>query len=102
MRTTTLDKRIILRQIKTGQGHPRTDSVQAEATVCAAVRVPSLTFRSRLEAAGLDTSLTVTLWRSEFGKASYTHVLYDGELYRIASVGAGVNDLFVTLVLVRN
>lgn len=102
MRTTTLNKRITLQKRQSGQGHTRADTVMSEAEVYAAVRVPSLSFHSTMAASGLDTALTVVLWRSDFNKAAYTHAVVDGTAYRISSVGSGVNDLFVSLALERN
>lgn len=101
MRTATLDKRIILQQRSSGQGHSGAGTIASAAEVYASVRMPSNTFRSNMAASGLDVSLTVLVWRSEFCRAAYTHAVVDGKAYRIAATGAGINDLFVCLVLER-
>lgn len=101
MRTVTMNKHVTLQRIAEAQQRYEDDTVCAQTVVFASVRVPSLTFRSGMMSAGLETALTVTLWRSEFEKAAYTHVVVDNVPYRIASVGVGLNDLFVNIALER-
>ena len=101
MKTTTLDRKVVLQRWKTGQGHTRANTLEASAEVYASVRVPGMRFRSTLAASGLDVALTVTLWRREFEQDYYTHIVIGGETYRIASVGAGLNELFVSVAVER-
>ena len=102
MNTTTLNHKVTLRQLRTGQGHGRNTTAAVEAEVFAAVREPGLAFRSSLAASGLAIDRTVILWRSEFAKAAYTHILIDDVLYRIVSVGPGINDRFVSVAVSRD
>lgn len=101
MHTAAMNKKLILQQRQEAYGHSDSGKIVTETQVYGAVRQPSLSFKSNLSSLGLDVSLTALLWRSEFEKAPYTHSVIDGVEYRISSVGAGMNDLFVSVVLVR-
>lgn len=102
MRTMTMNRKITLQQYREGQGHGGENAVIAQTTVYAAVRKPSLTFQATQMSAGLVAALTVTLWRSEFEQAEYTHMLVDDVIYRIESVGVGINDLLINVAVARN
>lgn len=101
MRTVTMNKKITLQKRTEPYGHSDVEPIVAEAEVCGAVRTPSLTFVNSMAAMGYRIALTVVVWRNEFEKADYTHAVVDGTDYRIADIGAGVNDLFVNLALER-
>ena len=99
MRTTTINKKITLQKHTEGYGHSDTGSISAEAKVFASVKKASIGFRSSLAGAGYETDITADVWRSEFEKDDYNLALIDGVTYRISGTSAGLNDLFVKLIL---
>ena len=82
-------------------GHSGTEDVQTKC-VRGSVSEPSLTLRTNVESVGRQVDLVVQIWRRDFEKAAYTHAEYQDIKYRIESVTAGMNDLIVKLLLVRN
>lgn len=99
MRTTTLDRIVTLQKRRQQQGRNSTAVIDAELQVYDAVRLPGLTFRSNMAAAGFEIDYTVILWRCEFQSDAYTHVIIDGDAYRIVNTGNGINDQFVNVAV---
>lgn len=99
MRTTTLDRIVTLQKRRQQQGRNSTAAIDAELQVYGAVKPPGLSFRSNMAAAGFEIDYTVTLWRCEFQSDAYTHVIIDGDAYRIVNTGNGINDQFVNVAV---
>ena len=94
-------KDITLLAVPQKYGHSGTEDVQT-AVVRGSVSMPNLTLKTNVESVGRQVDLVVQVWRRDFEKAAYTRAEYQGIRYRIESVTAGMNDLIVKLLLVRN
>lgn len=100
--TMTLNKKILLQKREDNNGYGGGYICTAEKTVCASVQLPGLTLQNNSEFAGRRTDMTAHLWRRDFDTDSYTHAVIGGTVYRINSVGASVNDLFIKIGMERN
>ena len=102
MTAMTLNKKILLQRREDNNGYGGGYTVISEKNVYASVQIPSISFQTKTESAGRKADLTAHLWRRDFDTDSYTHAVIGSVTYRINSVGASVNDLYVKLVMERN
>lgn len=100
MPRVNFNKRVTLKK-RTQQNGRSGATVVATKVVWGAVEDVSLTFQSNAAASGLQPSLFVHLWRSEFEKEDFNYCAVGGKEYRISGTGKSYNDLYVKLMLER-
>lgn len=101
MQSLEFNKRVTLRQVRTGQGHFREDETVTELTVWASVQEASMSLKMNAANIGMNADRVLHLWRHEFESGSFNRVAIGGTEYRIESVGASVNDQFVKIIAAR-
>lgn len=97
-----LTNKIKLQKRRQVQGSANRENIISEKTVYAKVGGISLSFAARLQEMGLDAQRTAHLWRDEFEKDDYTHVVFGSKVYRIIQAGNSINENFVKLLLTEN
>lgn len=101
MQSIVFKDRIKFEKRKNGYGsHPEPHTI-AEKDVWACVCLPSMTSKTSALSAGISVDLTIHIFRNDFLSESYTHILYNGERYKIESATASINNLFVKLSVSR-
>ena len=101
MLTVTMTNRLNLLQIESGYGHDSETKIVKSQRVWGKADDISTTAKLNSQSLGVKTDLTVTVWRSEFVKAPYTHIDFDGLRYKIVATGKSANSLYIKLTLER-
>lgn len=94
------NKKIILQKRTSGLGAAG-QSVQASKTVWARVEDISLSYKARMEQAGLAPEFAVHVNRFEFEKDSFNYCVVSGKAFRVSRTGTSNDPLDIKLLLER-
>lgn len=100
MNTTVFNKTLTLQKLTAGTGRSAA-VVTASRCVRASVRLPTVSFVVKAEAAGRGVDMIATIRRRDYEADKWTHAEFEGIAYRIESANAAEKDLFVRLILRR-
>ncbi len=92
---------ITLLQIEEGYGHGRGNKIVNSMVVWGKAEDISTTSKVSALSAGIQADLVVHLWKREFKKYPFTHIVVDNVRYKIISTGTSMNNLLVKLTVMR-
>ena len=101
MNTTVFNKTLTLQKLTAGTGR-NAASVAVSKRVRASVRLPTISFVVKAEAAGRKVDMIATIRRRDYEEEHWTHADFEGTEYRIESTNAAEKDMFVRLSLRRS
>lgn len=94
------NKKVTLQKRASGLGTSG-QSVQASKTVWARVEDISLSYKARMEQAGLAPELAVHVNRFEFEKDSFNYCVVSGKTFRVSKTGTSDDPLDIKILLER-
>lgn len=97
----TMNKKMTLEFHKQKYGHNATDEIIDRYSVWGCAGLPSMNFKNTAKSTGVDVDLVVHLYRKDFDRNNWTHIIIDNTLFKITSTGTSVNELFIKLAVAR-